>query len=186
MCLLTNYLPLLNDLLQVIALIMGSFWALYQFMKFRRLSPKLDTDNEVKFIRKKGDSAYLRIKVNIKNVGEVAVKGFKGKVSLCDFSEITHSEIKKLNNNELPNNICLFDFNLSNFDYKPELIEPGEKDYFIKTIKVDYLPNIIEMHSHIVNIHYKPKGRFFNKEEKEITHGWNNYTIHKINEENYG
>lgn len=184
-CNLSQYIPLINEALQIIALLIGSSWALYRFIKFRRLSPKLDNNNEVELIRIEGNKAYIRVKIIVKNIGEVAIKNFTGKVSICDFSKITDEYIQVLNNNNLPNEICLYDFNLSEFDYIPELIEPGEKDFFIKTLCVTNLPSVLEIHSHIENVHYKRRARIF-KKEKETTVGWTNATIHTMNTENYG
>ncbi len=174
-----SYVSLANEILQMVALLIGSSWALYQFRKFRKLTPKLDTSNEIEIIRRKGKSTFLRIRITVRNIGEVVVKDFKGSVSVCDFSKISNKEIQKLNEGELPSNICLFDFCLNDFDYTPELIEPGENDAFIKEIKIDSLPEVLEIYSHIKNVHFKPRGRFF-KKEKETSLGWAYSSIHKF------
>lgn len=181
----SSYISLASEILQIVALIIGSSWAFYQFRKFRKHTPKLDTNNDIESIRREGKSAFLRIRITVRNIGEVAIKDFKGSASICDFSKISNNEIQKLNKGELPDNICLFDFELSQFDYKPELIEPGEKDYFVKDIKIVSLPEVLEMHSHIKNVHFKPRGRFF-KKEKEISLGWTYSSIHKFNSKYHG
>lgn len=71
---------MINEILQIIALMIGPSWAIYQFIKFRRLTPKLDTNNEIELIREDGKSTYLRMKINVKNIAEVFVKDFEGSV----------------------------------------------------------------------------------------------------------
>lgn len=172
-------LMITNTSIQVIAFFIGTAWAIFQFFKYRQHSPKLDVQHSIDIIKHEKEAVYLRIKITIKNVGQVLIKNVEGNSSICDFSNLSEDDITHLNQHRLPIKICLFDLKFSEFDYEPELIEPGEKDAITKVIIIENSPSVIELYSHIVNLYYKPRGRLF-KSNETSTIGWTNSTIHKI------
>jgi len=180
MCNYQTYLSIINETLQILGLIVGGVWAIYHYLKFRKSKPKLNTDNAITIISSNGDNVLLRIEIELRNIGEVPITGIDGKVSVCDFGSLKQLDVKKLNANKLPENISIYDLKISEFDYVPQLIEPGEIDKMHKIISLGKTINVIEIHSHIKNLKYKPKGRI-NSNSQLSNIGWSKSSIHHLN-----
>lgn len=176
---------MINEFLQVIALLTGSAWVLYRLYKFRALKPKLQTEHILEIIHVEGHDLFLKVSVSIKNIGEVIVKDFMGEFTICNLSDLTEKDIKILDNKEHLDRLCLVNIRLKNFTYVPTVIEPNELDYAYKFLKLTGSSEIVEIHSLVQNVSFKRRGRIpflekLSSEKKEQSFGWSHSTIHKL------